>query len=69
MRKIRSKGRGETFDQRMQRHHQEFFDKFTEITGRPPTGKERTQGYTMYYTDRCGPWEAAAIIAEKASGS
>ena len=67
MRKIRSKGRGETFEQRMQRHHKEFLDKFTEIAGRPPTSKERMRGYDMYYTDRHGPWEAAAIIAAEAS--
>ena len=66
MRKIRSKGRGETFGQRMQRHDQEFLDKFTEIAGRPPTSTERVRGYAMYYTDRYGPWEAAAIVAEDA---
>ena len=67
MRKIRSKGRAETFDERMRRHHQEFLDRFTEIAGRPPTFKERERGYKMYYTDRYGPWEAAAIVAAEAT--
>lgn len=63
MRKIRSKGRAETFGERMQRYQKEFRDKFAEIAGRPPTFNEEETGYDMYYTDRYGPWEAAKIVA------
>lgn len=68
MRRIRSKTKvkAETFGERMNRHHREFENRFTEIAGRPPTFKERERerGYGMYYTDHYGPWEAAQIIAE-----
>jgi len=51
----------------MLRYHQEFLDKFMEIAGRPPNSKERMRGYDMYYTDRYGPREAAAIVAAESS--